>query len=75
MKWMLNPISTQSVSDSLIYYIPSFVFSLLVAEFFFKFHSFTLELLAFLFTWYGMIVITRTIHSLFIEKQNIQDDK
>lgn len=30
---------------------PSFVPSLVIAEFLFKFHSFTLECLAFLFTW------------------------
>lgn len=31
---------------------PSLVFSLLIAEVFFKFHSFTLECIAFLGTWY-----------------------
>lgn len=30
----------------------AFVFSLLIAEFFYKFHSFTLECVAFLATWW-----------------------
>lgn len=38
----------QVVSRSL----PTLVVSLLIAEFFYKFHSFTLECLAFLATWY-----------------------
>ena len=32
--------------------LPSFVVSLILAELFYKFHSFTLECLAFLATWY-----------------------
>jgi hypothetical protein len=33
---------------------PAFVMSFLVAEVFYKFHSFTLECLAFLATWYSL---------------------
>jgi len=32
--------------------VPTFAVSLLIAELFYKFHSFTLECMAFLATWY-----------------------
>jgi hypothetical protein len=32
--------------------VPTFAVSLLIAELFYKFHSFTLECIAFLATWY-----------------------
>jgi hypothetical protein len=41
--------------------IPTFFMSLVIAELFYKFHSFTLELLAFLGTW---IIIDIIVHLL-----------
>lgn len=39
--------------------LPALTLSMLIAEFFYKFHSFTLECLAFLATWYVIdLVIT-----------------
>lgn len=35
----------------------SAIAALVIAEFFFKFHSFTLETLAFLATWYGVDIV------------------
>ena len=66
---LLNPINLKEGTDYFIMYLPSFVISLLVAETFFKFHSFTLELLAFLGTWYGVFVITRILLKLFYGNQ------
>lgn len=39
-------------SELLARQLPSFLISLMVAEFFYKFHSFLLECLAFLATWF-----------------------
>lgn len=42
--------------------VPAFAFSLAIAEMFFKFHSFTLECLAFLATWLVLgVVISRVV--------------
>ena len=56
-------------TDYLIVHIPSFVIALLIAETFFKFHSFTLELLAFLPTWYVFFVGIRGLLRLFANNQ------
>lgn len=32
--------------------LPTFAVSLIIAEFFYKFHSFSMECIAFLFTWF-----------------------
>ena len=40
---------------------PAFTMSFLVAEAFYKFHSFTLECLAFLATWYSLSWLQSTV--------------
>jgi len=62
---LLNPINLKTPANYLMLYLPSFIVSLLIAETFFKFHSFTLELLAFLGTWYGIFVVGRTLLKIF----------
>jgi len=69
---LLNPINLKEKMDYFILYLPSFVISLLIAETFFKFHSFTLELLAFLGTWYGVFVFTRILLKLFNRNQDTE---
>ena len=68
----LNPINLKERTEYLFTYVPSFVISLLIAETFFKFHSFTLELLAFLGTWYGVFVFTRILLKLFNRNQDTE---
>jgi hypothetical protein len=54
----------RSISPRQLYFeqVPALGISLLLAETFYKFHSFTLECLAFLGTWYVLdIVITRLV--------------
>jgi hypothetical protein len=48
--------------------IPIFFMSLVIAELFYKFHSFTLELLSFLATW---IIIDIIVHQL-IERRRLE---
>ncbi len=45
--------------------LPSFVVSFLIAEFFYKFHSFALECLAFLATWYVLESLFQLVGNLF----------
>jgi hypothetical protein len=47
------------IREAVLVEAPSFVGSLLVAEFFYKFHSFTLECLAFLATWLVLSSLVR----------------
>ncbi len=49
MYFLLNSVSR---SDLFRKQLPVFVVAFLIAEFFYKFHSFALECLAFLATWY-----------------------
>lgn len=45
-------IKSMSVREFFVEQVPAVVISILIAELFYKFHSFTLECLAFLATWY-----------------------
>jgi hypothetical protein len=47
------------VREGILVEAPSFALSLVVAEFFYKFHSFTLECLAFLATWLAASALVR----------------
>lgn len=49
---MYTFIKTIPARQLLLEQMPAFVISLVVAESFYKFHSFTLECIAFLMTWY-----------------------
>ena len=40
---------------------PAFLIAFLLAEFFYKFHSFTLECAAFLATWYALGLVSRKL--------------
>jgi len=49
---MMSRLRTRSLPDLLLLELPSFAVSLLIAERLFKFHSFTLEALAFVALWF-----------------------
>jgi hypothetical protein len=49
---MYSYVKTVGVPTFVVREAPAFVMSFLIAELFYKFHSFTLETLAFLATWY-----------------------
>lgn len=44
--------------------VPTFTVSFVIAEMFYKFHSFTLECMAFLLTWYVVDAIINAIKSV-----------
>jgi hypothetical protein len=62
---MYNLVKTKSVSYLAIE-APSLIASTFIAELFYKFGSFSLELIAFLFTWYSL----SRIISLFTSKKS-----
>lgn len=49
---MYTLIKRMSYSELLLEQLPVLTASLIIAELFYKFHSFTLECIAFLMTWY-----------------------
>ena len=49
---MFTLIRSVPARELLLEQAPTFAVSLLIAELFYKFHSFTLECIAFLITWY-----------------------
>jgi hypothetical protein len=51
---MYSYVKTVGVPTFVVREAPAFVVSFLIAELFYKFHSFTLETLAFLATWYSL---------------------
>ncbi len=50
---MYNLVKSQGLVGTLAYEAPGATCAIVVAEIFYKFHSFTLECLAFLVTWYA----------------------
>ena len=51
---MYSLISSLPVRQLVLQQLPALAISLLIAETFYKFHSFTLECVAFLVTWYAI---------------------
>jgi hypothetical protein len=63
---MYSLIRGEDVSGRLVREVPALGSSLLVAETFYKFHSFSLECVAFLGTWFAASLL---IHALFPRKK------
>jgi hypothetical protein len=47
---------------------PALLLSFVIAELFYKFHSFTLECLAFLATWFAIDVVLTTVNGFWSER-------
>jgi hypothetical protein len=58
---MFTLIRTVPLSQVLSRQLPAFAISLILAELFYKFHSFALECLAFLATWYIIDFIFQSV--------------
>lgn len=56
----------------LIEQVPILFISLVIAEAFYKFHSFTLETIAFLATWYVLDAVTRLVINTMTKLRNKQ---
>ena len=58
---MFQLIHSLTASELFKRQVPVFLVAFLVAEFFYKFHSFTLECLAFLVTWYVIDAVVQVM--------------
>lgn len=68
---MYSLTKVMSARQLLFEQLPVFALSLLIAELFYKFHSFTLECLAFLATWYAIDGSLR----FFLPSKKVEDEK
>jgi hypothetical protein len=55
--------------------LPTLTLSLIASELFFKFHSFTLECVAFLATWYAFDLIAGSVFALFPRKGVLKENQ
>jgi hypothetical protein len=58
---MYQLIRTLSASDLVARQLPAFAVSFLIAEYFYKFHSFALECAAFLLTWFVLDAVIQLL--------------
>lgn len=66
---MYNLLKRGSHRELLLQQLPGLTGSLLVAEMFFKFGSFSLEALAFLAVWFVFDVIVQSVRNVFEQRQ------
>lgn len=66
---MYTLVRTLSFRQLLVEQLPVILLSMLIAERFYKFHSFTLETIAFLATWYVIDVALRTVLQFIADRQ------
>jgi hypothetical protein len=66
---MYSLLKTLPVRQLLLEQAPAIGLSLLIAELFYKFHSFVLECIAFLFTWLIIEAIIQKLSSYLLEKR------
>jgi hypothetical protein len=66
---MYQFIRTLSANDLLKHQLPTFTTSFLIAEFFYKFHSFALECIAFLATWFVLDLFAHGIVARFARRE------
>ncbi len=62
-------IKSMTLREFFVEQVPALTLSILIAELFYKFHSFTLECLAFLATWYVLDLFMSVIFKLFARTQ------
>ena len=67
---MYTLIRTLPFRDILLEQVPALGVSLMIAEAFYKFHSFTLECIAFLATWYALDALQWLIKDRFTSNKS-----
>ena len=65
---MYTLIRSMPLRQLLLEQVPALGLSFIVAELFYKFHSFTLECLAFLATWYVIDAAIKHVSGLFVKE-------
>ncbi len=69
---MYTLIHNVGLRKGLLAEAPSLLVAMMVAELFYKFHSFTLECLAFLPTWFAVSYLDTCVRSVWLGKQKVQ---
>ena len=71
---MFTLIRNISIKQFLIEQVPAFLLALITAEAFYKFHSFTLECLSFLATWFITDAVLTQFYKFLVHKGLINDE-
>ena len=66
---MYGYLRSQPVKDLVIREAPVFLTAFVIAELFYKFHSFTLECLAFLATWFALGALFNGVRAMLTGRQ------
>ena len=66
---MYSLIRSMPLGRLLLEQLPAVVLSFVIAELFYKFHSFTLECMAFLATWFVIDALVTGVRSFWIERR------
>lgn len=61
---MFTLIQSLTTRQLLLEQLPTFTVSFVIAELFYKFHSFTLECMAFLLTWYVLDAVVSFVKNI-----------
>jgi hypothetical protein len=67
MYTLLRSITSREL---LLEQLPALVMSIIIAELFYKFHSFTLECIAFLITWYVIDLVINFVEQYFAQRRS-----
>ena len=68
---MYTLVRSMPLKQLLIEQLPALIVAIIIAELFYKFHSFTLEALAFLATWFVVDALYRIIAQAVGQQKNI----
>lgn len=66
---MYTLVKRTPIGELLVFRMPALVTSLVVAEAFYKFHSFVLESVAFLATWYALDLAAAMVERAFVRQR------
>ncbi len=67
---MFTLLKSSKLIDLAVIQAPAFLISILIAELFYKFHSFLLECLAFLVTWFVLDWVAQQTRSLWTRNES-----
>lgn len=70
---MYTLIKSISSKDIFLNQLPLLILSMFISELFYKFHSFTLECVAFLVTWFGIDAIEKYVR-VFVRRFTLENE-
>lgn len=66
-------LKSMTIREFLLQQVPAITLAIIIAELFYKFHSFTLECIAFLATWYVIDLLYNMLIKLFADPRTTRE--